>query len=221
MTTQRRTKNRPVPLSDEELQQFVRRYEAGEYVEALAAEAGYSWAGMHAALKRHGVKFRGRRGPSPKKVTVDDPRAKKAFRLRDQGMGYVRAAAEAGLASITLRRLLVESGRDPRARWKGEGAPNWKGGRQRTAGGYVKAKPREDDPVGGMCQKDGYVLEHRLVMARSLDRPLTARESVHHINGKCDDNRLENLQLRSGKHGNGQKFRCADCGSHNIVSDAL
>lgn len=32
------------------------------------------------------------------------------------------------------------------------------------------------------------------------------------------DNRLENLQLRQGKHGKGVCLRCADCGSINLES---
>lgn len=49
--------------------------------------------------------------------------------------------------------------------------------------------------------KNGYVLEHRIIMENHLNRVLNPNEVVHHINGSKKDNRLENLQLmKAGEH---------------------
>jgi hypothetical protein len=48
-------------------------------------------------------------------------------------------------------------------------------------------------------------LQHRLRMEEKLGRKLLPDESVHHINGQRDDNRLENLELWSRYQPSGQR----------------
>ena len=107
-----------------------------------------------------------------------------------------------------------------------ENHPNWKGGGVRVAGGgYVRRVIYPEHPYYEMGRYHSPVsrdvLEHRLVMAEHLGRLLAKNETVHHINGDKTDNRIENLQLRLGRHGSNGKYRCVDCGSHNIESVPL
>ena len=53
---------------------------------------------------------------------------------------------------------------------------------------------------------EGFILEHRLVMAEHLGRPLDGQETVHHRNGNRLDNRLGNLELWASRHPPGARI---------------
>jgi hypothetical protein len=82
----------------------------------------------------------------------------------------------------------------------GEANPAWKGGlTYRNRKGAYADQPikyvRCPAPMLSMARSDGYVMEHRLIVALAIGRPLTRSECVHHINHDATDNRLENLML--------------------------
>lgn len=71
---------------------------------------------------------------------------------------------------------------------RGDQNPAYHTGRHIDAQGYIRVR------VDGR-----YELEHRVVMAEHIGRPLLAKEVVHHRNCVRTDNRIENLQLVSGQ----------------------
>ncbi len=76
----------------------------------------------------------------------------------------------------------------------------WKGGRA-CSDGYIKIYVPEHPYA-----KFKYVMEHRLVMEKYLERYLTESETVHHRNGIRDDNRIENLELWTTRHPKGCRY---------------
>ena len=82
----------------------------------------------------------------------------------------------------------------------------WKGGKKIWQG-YVYINKGRNHP---MADKDGYVAEHRLVMAAIIGRPLKPSELVHHKNGMRDDNSPKNLEIVTRRKHKGEVF-CPYC----------
>lgn len=77
----------------------------------------------------------------------------------------------------------------------GKESPVWKGGRYKDGQGYIRVLADPTNFFFEMKNSDGYILEHRLVMAQFLGRCLKPWEIVHHKNHIKNDNRIENLEL--------------------------
>jgi transposase-like protein len=197
--------------------QIVQRYVNGERAGSLATEFGINRKTVTTIVRRNGevVRHQGAASGAPRFPDAEYMDAVKA--LRDQGMSQQRIGRELGMSQAVVCRILKRAGYPTVQRMTGENHPAWKGGKAITGQGYMSINLPADDPLACMRSANGYVLEHRLVMARTLGRPLRDDETVHHINNNRLDNRAENLQLRIGKHGAGASFKCADCGSHNLV----
>ena len=75
---------------------------------------------------------------------------------------------------------------------------NWQGGKLKNRDGYIEILLENDDKYYSMANNKGYVLEHRLVKSKQINRLLTENEFVHHLNGEKDDNDPKNLELVNG-----------------------
>lgn len=63
---------------------------------------------------------------------------------------------------------------------RGVKSTNWKGGRRMRSDGYIQVLLQPNDFFYSMADKDGYAMEHRLVVAQYLGRNLHLWEIVHH-----------------------------------------
>jgi transposase-like protein len=201
-------------LSPEQGIEVAAMYAEGSSLPEIAEEIGCSVPVIASAVRRYGSM---RRMGKPK--YWNDERRGQVLKMADIGAS-VNEIAEAVGAPYQAVNMVIQH-----ARSKGElaryiapsGAAHhaWNGGRLIDSGGYVRIRLNDDERHLAPATPK-YHPEHRIVVARALERALKPTESVHHINGDKQDNRLENLQLRQGAHGKGVRAVCGDCGSHAI-----
>ncbi|HXI17808.1 MAG TPA: HNH endonuclease [Chloroflexota bacterium] len=203
-------------LTPEQEAVLSERYTSGERSGALGREFGIHPATAREIARRGGAPINPRgnryRAFSPSEVA-------EMQRLWHGGLSQHAIGQRLGAVQTTISKALQRAGVEPVRRLRrGTKSNLYKTGRTTSPDGYVRILIDAQHPYAAMRARSNYILEHRLVMAQALGRALTSHETVHHINGDKMDNRLENLELRNGQHGSGVVFRCADCGSRNIVS---
>lgn len=201
------------------------RYLAGESIRSLATLFGVDYPHVYYQLDKAGVTFRKATG-HPRKISCRT--CKGEFIGRSSNAQFCSKECQYGVAACEwCGKTFIK--RPPNTATQAKGVrenvfcsrPCEARGRRVpddrriTSDGYVSIRLPEDWPYQGQ-RYDGTMLEHRYVMTVALGRRLRSDETVHHINGDRADNRLENLQLRQGKHGRGVKMTCQDCGSHNV-----
>lgn len=203
-----------IRFTSEQEQAIVDASLDGETMASIGQLYGCSWKPIGRVLSAHGVSTGKRRGYRLSRIQ----RQAMIAAYETQSKSLVAIAQEFDTSYTTVWHVLRDEGIQMRPNVRPSKYPG--GVRGGYLGGYVSIWIKPDDPMSSMAQggnpAGGYVLEHRLVMAQALGRPLEPHETVHHINGVKTDNRVENLQLRQGRHGRGVKAVCLDCGSHNI-----
>ena len=191
-----------------EKDKIILDYISGDRViSEISIKYGVTYFGVRKILKKWGVDMTTQKHPRSLRIlesSKEDILKKfKAFRV---GYSLASLATTYHVSYKTMRDTLIKWGVMPhtlqhrRVYGKGEEACNWKGGFYGAGKGqkYVY-KYANNHPN---ATKDGYVMEHRLVMEKHIGRYLTKEEIVHHRDGRKDNNVIENLELVSdqGSH---------------------
>lgn len=214
-------RKRKVNVTDDEV---VAAYAECPSSYKLAERFGLGATTVHRILKNHGVEliglqlYRGSR-----KTKADGPyigvyqgSTEEILKWYQEGASMKEIARRIGRSIHVVARRVRQAGIARPFQAAGPEHSMWQGGTNAAGQGYFRTWVADDDPMASMRTKNGYVLEHRLVLARKVGRPLRDTESVHHIDGNRENNAPENLQLRQGAHGKGTLMCCLDCGSANI-----
>lgn len=208
-------------LTEEQERQLVESYIGGTRTGVLVIEFGVSAPTVRNTARKYGhgdyvsqIKG-GTRGINTEELNPQ------IVELHESKLSQQKIADKLGISQAVVSRVLRSAGKKPLYSFSsqvGENNNRWKGGRIITDQDYVMIKTNKYPTMG---TKTGYVPEHRLVMAQYMERPLYEWETVHHIDGDKQNNSLANLQLRIGKHGKHEAYKCMDCGSERIEPTKL
>lgn len=206
-------------LHGEAAEEAARDYEAGMPMSEMRAKYGVGAHAIRTAVRDNGTQFRPRGGRF--KSFTDEDKEEIARLYNQEGWSRGQIAVKFESSVVMINRLCRSMGIEARGKKaRGNQHGSWNGGRVKV-GDYLAVMVDINDPLRCMAHQTGYVLEHRLVMARALGRPLMEYETVHHLDGDRMNNELSNLQLRFGKHGKGIVLKCRCCGSSDIVPVTL
>lgn len=199
-------------------QEVVSDYLSGLSFFEMEKKYGCGSYALRAIVKRYDVQRRNH-GGQVRRWTSDD--YEKVLDYRRGGMTQQAIALLFGCAQVVISRILIERGVESKRKARGSEHGSWKGGKLINPHGYEMVSAPPNHKFASMRIRTGYILTHRLVMAEHIGRALRPSETVHHINGDKLDNRIENLQLRHGQHGNGKVMVCACCGSTNLIEKEI
>lgn len=144
----------------------------------IADELGVSITTIFNYLKKYGIETRSKK----------DTFTFKGKKQSEEVIDIIRRTHKGKVLSKDTKEKISKS-------HKGVNRTNnkWNAHVKNREDGYIQVYK----PEHPYANKDGYVMEHRLVMEEVLERYIKENEVIHHINRNRKDNRPENLMIFS------------------------